>query len=96
MSQITKPPEQPERLPIEALNAMFDAVIAKSNLEEITSCVHNAGKLTTALDKASWDQQFSKLDVPAAVAKLNVLRAQFIPAKTKLDDMLTNRRRRRR
>ncbi len=84
-----KPLAENNRLAIDAPAAAFNALTAK--LEAITSRVHSANRLIGALDRASWDRnsKYSKLDAPAAIAKLNDLRAQFIPDTVTLHDMLT-------
>jgi hypothetical protein len=84
-----KPLVENNRLAMDAPAAAFNALSAK--LEAITSRVHGASRLIAALDRASWDRnsKYSKLDAPAAIAKLNDLRAQFIPDTVALDDMLT-------
>jgi hypothetical protein len=97
MNQIVKSVKSPEQqlnqsnqLPIDALTLTFDALIAKSGWEEITSRIHSVNELVYALDRVTWDRnsKYSKLDVPAAIAKLNDLRAQFIPDTVALDDIL--------
>jgi hypothetical protein len=105
MNQIvTKPPAEPgrtnklpaetDRLPIDVFTVTFDALIAKSNLEAIASRVNDANRLFNALDRASYDRNFSnKLDTPAAIAKLNDLRALTLRRSTTYS---TNRPRRHR
>jgi hypothetical protein len=82
----TKPLVETNRLEMDAPATAFNALTTK--LEAITSRVHSADKLSVALDRASWDRN-SKLDAPSAIAKLNDLRAQFIPDTVTLDDILT-------
>jgi hypothetical protein len=86
MNEIIRPPE-PNRLPIDAFAKTFGALTVE--LKAITSRAHSAGNLDYALDRASWDKSYSKLDIPAAITKLNALRAQFIPDIDTLDGILT-------
>lgn len=86
MNQIVKPPET-DRLPIDALALTLDALIP--DLEPIVGRISDVNNLLNALDRASWDNNYRKLDVSAAVAKLNALRAQHKPDVEMLDKILT-------
>jgi hypothetical protein len=96
MNKIAKSPEgtnqiaKPEghRLPIDALATMLDAVTTE--LEAITHRVHAASQLSDALN-AFHDRhpKFTQLDVPAAIDRLNAIRAQFIADNVTLTDILS-------
>jgi hypothetical protein len=86
MNQITKPPET-GRLPIDALAITLNALIPDFN--PIYGRIHDANDLINALDRVSWDHNYRNLDVSAAVAKLNALRAQHKPDIEMIDELLT-------